>query len=313
MEPMVVELTEPTQATQKKDPFLVGLGERIRNVRSRRGLTRKAAAAAAGISERHLANLELGTGNASILVLQQVAGALECPLAEIIGDITTSSPEWLMIRELLDGRPEAELHRARVQLAELFSSGTDRRARLSRIALIGLRGAGKSTLGRMLAEDLGVPFVELSGEIEKLGRCSIAEIHALYGNSAYRRYERRALEETLRVHAQAVIAAPGGIVSDAGTFNVLLSHCYTVWLSADAEDHMKRVAAQGDFRPMSGSGEAMDDLKRILSGRAAFYAKADATYITSGHSLEDSFSGLRSLLRKVMTGRAERLSQPTAR
>ncbi|MEW6099564.1 MAG: helix-turn-helix transcriptional regulator [Pseudomonadota bacterium] len=282
-----------------KDPFLAALGERIRNLRARRGLTRKATALAAGISERHLANLELGTGNASILVLVQVARALQCSLAEILGDVTTSSPEWLMIRELLEGRSEADLHRARLKLAELFDGGADRQGRLARIALVGLRGAGKSTLGRMLAEDLGYPFVELSREIEKVAGCSIVEIHSLYGTNAYRRYERRALEEIVQIYPEVVIATPGGIVSDPATFNLLLTHCLTVWLQADPEDHMKRVIAQGDFRPMSGSREAMDDLKRILAGRAAFYAKADLTYNTSGHSLEETFVGLRAAVRQT--------------
>jgi XRE family aerobic/anaerobic benzoate catabolism transcriptional regulator len=288
----------PAEGTGKL-PFLVALGDRIRNLRARRGLTRKAMAQAAGISERHFANLELGTGNASILVLQQVAQALQCSLAEILGDATTSSPEWLLIRELLDGRSDADLHRARLRLAELFGSGGDSRARLSRISLVGLRGAGKSTLGRMLAEDLGYPFIELSREIEKVAGCSIVEIHSLYGTNAYRRYERRALEETIQIYPEVVIATPGGLVSDAATFNLLLSHCYTVWLQAEPEDHMKRVVAQGDFRPMSGSKEAMDDLKRILSGRAAFYSKADLQYHTSGHSLEEAFAGLRSTVRNA--------------
>lgn len=281
----------------KKEPFLVALGERIRTLRARRGLTRKATAQAAGISERHLANLELGTGNASILILQQVAQALQCPLAELIGDVTTSTPEWLLIRELLEGRSDVDLHRARLKLAELFGSSGDQRSRLARIALIGLRGAGKSTLGRMLAEDLGYPFVELSREIEKVAGCSIVEIHSLYGTNAYRRYERRALEETIQIYPEVVIATPGGLVSEPATFNLLLTHCYTIWLQAEPEDHMKRVVAQGDFRPMSGSKEAMDDLKRILAGRAAFYAKADLSYNTSGHSLEASFAGLRAAVR----------------
>ncbi|MDB5817261.1 MAG: helix-turn-helix protein [Rhizobacter sp.] len=280
-------------ADDARSPFLVALGERIRMLRSRRGLTRKAMALAAGISERHFANLELGTGNASILVLQQVSQALQCPLAEVLGDMTTTTPEWLMIRELLGGKSEADLQRARGKLAELFGQADDSRGRLSRIALVGLRGAGKSTLGRLLAEDLGYPFVELSRVIEQVAGCSITEIHSLYGTSAYRRYERRALEETVQLYPEMVLATPGGLVSDASTFNLLLSHCYTVWLQADPEDHMRRVVAQGDFRPMSGSREAMDDLKRIISGRSAFYAKADTTYQTSGHSLEEAFAGLR--------------------
>lgn len=292
-------LDAANESPTDKDPFLAALGERIRNLRARRGLTRKATALAAGISERHLANLELGTGNASILVLVQVARALQCSLAEILGDVTTSSPEWLMIRELLEGRSEADLHRARLKLAELFDGGADRQGRLARIALVGLRGAGKSTLGRMLAEDLGYPFVELSREIEKVAGCSIVEIHSLYGTNAYRRYERRALEEIVQIYPEVVIATPGGIVSDPATFNLLLTHCLTVWLQADPEDHMKRVIAQGDFRPMSGSREAMEDLKRILAGRAAFYAKADLTYNTSGHSLEETFVGLRAAVRQT--------------
>ena len=292
-------LDAANESPTDKDPFLAALGERIRNLRARRGLTRKATALAAGISERHLANLELGTGNASILVLVQVARALQCSLAEILGDVTTSSPEWLMIRELLEGRSEADLHRARLKLAELFDGGADRQGRLARIALIGLRGAGKSTLGRMLAEDLGYPFVELSREIEKVAGCSIVEIHSLYGTNAYRRYERRALEEIVQIYPEVVIATPGGIVSDPATFNLLLTHCLTVWLQADPEDHMKRVIAQGDFRPMSGSREAMEDLKRILAGRSAFYAKADLTYNTSGHSLEETFVGLRAAVRQT--------------
>lgn len=280
-----------------KDAFLQALGERVRTLRSRRGLTRKATAAMAEISERHLANLELGTGNASILVLQQVATALQCSLAAIIGDVTTSTPEWLMIRDMLARCNDSELHRARLKLSELFGSENDDRARLSRIALVGLRGAGKSTLGRMLAEDLGYPFVELSREIEKIAGCSIVEIHALYGTNAYRRYERRALEETVRGYPEAVIATPGGLVSDTSAFNLLVSHCFTVWLQADAEDHMKRVVAQGDLRPMSGSKEAMDDLRRILAGRAPFYAKADLSCNTSAHSLEETFAELRDAVR----------------
>jgi XRE family transcriptional regulator, aerobic/anaerobic benzoate catabolism transcriptional regulator len=293
----IVDMSDVAAEGSTKDPFLVALGERIRTLRARRGLTRKATAQAADISERHLANLELGTGNASILILAQVAQALQCSLAELIGDVTTSTPEWLLIRELLEGRPETDLHRARLKLAELFGSGGDQRSRLARIALVGLRGAGKSTLGRMLAEDLNYPFVELSREIEKVAGCSIVEIHSLYGTNAYRRYERRALEETIQIYPEVVIATPGGLVSDASTFNLLLSHCYTIWLQAEPEDHMKRVVAQGDFRPMSGSKEAMEDLKRILAGRAAFYAKADLSYNTSGHSLEASFAGLRAAVR----------------
>lgn len=276
----------------ERDPFLAALGERVRGLRARRGMTRRALAIASEVSERHLANLELGLGNASVLVLRQVALALGCPVAELLGDETTATPEWLLIRALLAGRSEDDLRRGRLALGELFGERSTPAARLSRIALVGLRGAGKSTLGARLAERLGVPFIELNREIERVAGCDVHEIHNLLGPAAYRRYERRALEETLVHHPDAVIATPGGIVSDPATFNLLLAHCRTVWLRAAAEDHMQRVVAQGDLRPMAGNREAMEDLKRILSGRAAFYGKADATLETSGKTEQQALDEL---------------------
>ncbi len=284
----------------EKNPFLIALGDRVRGLRARRGMTRKNLALVANVSERHLANLEYGVGNASILVLLQVAAALQCSLGELIGDVTTSSPEWLLIRELLGQRDDATLQRVRIAIGEMLGTGGGNTGLSPRIALVGLRGAGKSTLGQMLANDLGFPFVELSREIEKFAGCSVAEIHALYGVNAYRRYERRALEEAIQIYPEAVIATPGGLVSDAATFNELLAHCTTVWLQADPEDHMKRVAAQGDLRPMAASKEAMGDLKSILTGRAAFYSKAQYKLDTSGQALEPTFVALRSMVRKVL-------------
>jgi XRE family aerobic/anaerobic benzoate catabolism transcriptional regulator len=286
-----------------KNPFLMGLGERVRALRARRGMTRRAVALAADVSERHLANLEYGIGNVSVLVLLQVAGALQCSLAELIGDVTTRSPEWLLLREMLEHRDEATLKRVRVVVGEMLGMGganEGKGARSPRVALVGLRGAGKSTLGQRLADDLGFPFVELSREIEKFAGCSVNEIQALYGQNAYRRYERRALEEAIQIYPEAVIATPGGLVSDAATFNLLLAHCTTVWLQADPEDHMKRVAAQGDLRPMAASKEAMEDLKGILAGRAAFYSKAEMRLDTSAQPLEPSFQALRSMVRKAL-------------
>jgi len=263
-------------------------------------MTRKTLAQVADVSERHLANLEYGVGNASILVLLQVAAALQCSLGELIGDVTTSSPEWLLIRELLEHRDEATLQRVRIAIGEMLGTGGGNAALSPRIALVGLRGAGKSTLGQMLADDLGFPFVELSREIEKFAGCSVSEIQALYGVNAYRRYERRALEEAIQIYPEAVIATPGGLVSDAATFNQLLAHCTTVWLQADPEDHMRRVAAQGDLRPMAASKEAMEDLKGILTGRAAFYSKAQYKLDTSSQPLEPTFVALRAMVRKVL-------------
>lgn len=288
-------MTATTEA--EKDPFLTALGERLKLLRARRGLTRKALAQLSGVSERHLANVETGVGNASVQFLRQLCGVLNCSLAEMTGDETASTPDWLMIREILRGRNEEELARARSVLGELFESPVSETARHQRIALIGLRGAGKSSLGRLLADEINAPFIELSTHIEQLAGCSIAEIHALYGQGAYRRYEQRALEELIRHYPRVVIATPGGIVSEPATFNLLLSHCYTVWLKASPEEHMGRVLAQGDRRPMSGNREAMEDLKRILESRAQFYSKADKVVDTSELSQEAAFATLREQIR----------------
>ena len=282
-----------------KNPFLSALGERVRSLRARRGMTRKALAQTAGVSERHLANLEYGEGNVSILLLWQVAQALQSSLAELLGDVTTQSPEWLLIRELLERRDEATLRRARIALAGMLDEGAAA-TRSTSIALIGLRGAGKSTLGQMLADDLGFPFIELSRQIEQFAGCNVSEIQSLYGQNAYRRYERRALEEAIQIYPEAVIATPGGIVSDAATFNLLLAHCTTVWLQADPEDHMARVRAQGDLRPMAASPEAMEDLKTILAGRSAFYSKAQYRVNTSDQALADTFLLLRQVVRQSL-------------
>ena len=279
-----------------RDSFLAALGERVRAVRARRGMTRKALSHAAGVSERHLANLESGQGNASAVLLRQLANALQCTIAELVGEEAATSPEGLRIRGLLRGRDEASLRRAADALAGVLDARAPDPARTGRIALVGLRGAGKSTLGRMLAGDLDVPFVELDRVIERLAGCDVREIHSLYGMPAYRRYELRALEATVADHPRAVVATGGGIVSEPETFELLLAHCLTVWLRATPEEHMKRVIAQGDLRPMAGNAEAMADLKRILAGREALYAKADLTFDTSGQSLADAYLGMRAEL-----------------
>jgi len=270
------------------------LGERVRSLRERHGITRKSLAAATGVSERHLANLEYGDGNPSVLVLQQVADALHCSAAELLGDFTTRTPEWLLLRSLLQHRDEATLRRVRHAavelLGELPAAGGTRR-----IALIGLRGAGKSTLGAMLARELGFEFVELSREIEQLAGCTIGEIQALYGASAYRRHQRRALENILERHSEAVIATPGGIVAEAGSFNLLLARTSTIWLQARPEDHMRRVIEQGDFRPMAGNSEAMSDLQAILDARTPFYSRARYRLDTSAAPLDETFNRLHQL------------------
>lgn len=278
--------------------LLHGLGQRVKLLRARRGMTRRVLADEADVSERHLANLESGTGNVSILVLAQVAQALDCPLAELLGDETTSSPEWLSIRRLLQGRTPTEIERALRALADVFG-GLHNRAgmpRQNRIALIGLRGAGKSTLGQMLAKKCNYEFIELRAEITRLAGCAPVEIQALYGSNAYRRYERQALEETLQNHSHCVIATAGGLVGDTSTFDLLLNNCLTIWLQATPEDHFTRVLAQGDARTLPGNRNGVDDIRLTLESRASFYAKADLTFNTSHKTLTQAFEGLTALL-----------------
>ena len=287
-----------TDLPDQKNPFLESLGQRVKTLRAQRGMTRKALASAAEVSERHLANLEYGTGNASVLILLQVAQALDCSIAELVGDITTVTPEWLLLRESLGRCSEADLRKIRLSLGTTLGITPTAQSIARPIALIGLRGAGKSTLGKLLADDLGYRFVELRRVIEQMAGCAIAEIQALYGLAAYRRYEMRALTETVAQGNGLVIATPGGVVSDSASFKLLLDGCTTVWLQASPEDHMKRVTAQGDMRPMAASKEAMKDLKGILQGRAAFYSKSDLNINTSVQPLAETFNLLRFAVRQ---------------
>jgi XRE family aerobic/anaerobic benzoate catabolism transcriptional regulator len=282
-------------ARSRTDPFLTQLGDRTRRLRARSGLTRRELAKEADVSERHLANLETGAGNPSVQILRQIAHALNCSVAELVGDEGDESADWLLIRDLLRRRTAVELAEARRALTDHFGLTGNAEHRGDRIALIGLRGAGNSTLGKMLAEDLNYPFVEVNREVERLAGCSPEEVHALYGANAYRRYERQAIEEVIARNPRAVVATPGGLVSEPTTFNLLLQNCYTVWLKAAPDEHMSRVVAQGDLRPMTGIRQAMDDLRLILAERSPFYAKADTTCDTSGKSPTESFRHLKSI------------------
>jgi XRE family transcriptional regulator, aerobic/anaerobic benzoate catabolism transcriptional regulator len=301
MDNLKATLAEP-EPEGEKHPLLVELGDRVRSLRTRRPMTRKALAAAANVSERHLANLEYGIGNASVLVLQQVAQALQVSLAQLLGDKTTVSPEWLLIREQLMDQDEAALRRVRLALPSMLASPNSTSAKQKRIGLLGLRGAGKTTLGQRLAQRLEVPFIELSREIENLAGSSVTEIQAMFGVNGYRRLERQALEKVITNYDQAVIATPGGLVSDTGSFNLLLQRTTTIWLRANPEDHMQRVTQQGDLRPIAASREAMEDLNAILAGRAAFYARADLTVDTSAGSLDDTFAKLFTLTAQTLFG-----------
>ena len=270
--------------------FLVAMGRHVREARERRGMARKAIAQSAGVSERYLAQLEAGEGNASVLLLRSVARALEMPLTEML-DARERSVEQRLIRRLLDGLPAHRLEEVVFRLMRHF--GEEAASRRRRVALVGLRGAGKTTLGSALATELRLPFVELDREIEREAGISLSEVFLLYGQNGYRRIERRCLERVLDANVEMVITVGGGIVSEPDAYDLLLRHCFTIWVKASPDEHMARVVAQGDLRPMQGKVEAMDDLKRILDAREPLYRKADLTLDTSGEDARQSLSKLR--------------------
>ena len=285
------------------EEFLLSLGSRVRDLRNRRGMTRKTLAHESGVSERHLAQLESGEGNISILLLRRIAAALSISLEELFAlnkqdaqqtDDQDFSQKQRIFR-FIERLPSHRLAEAAARLIRDF--GPEQNLRLSRVALIGLRGAGKSTLGSKLAAERKVSFIELDHEIEKDTGMPLPEIFSLYGQSGYRAIEKRTLERVLRASDRAVISVGGGIVSEKETYDYLLAHCYTIWLKAQPEEHMSRVIAQGDFRAMAGSDRAMEDLRGILESREPLSRKADTCVDTSGDSVEESFTKLTAALQ----------------
>src|SRR6202040_1619155 len=275
--------------------FLLFLGTRVRELRNRRGMTRKLVARESDVSERHMAQLEAGEGNVSIVLLSRIAAALNVSLVELFAPEVEEPAEKQMIQRFLERLPNHRLEDVVFRLMRDFSPGE--KLRRKRIALIGLRGAGKSTLGSKLASERRVPFIELDGEIEKDTGMPLGEIFSLYGQSGYRAIERRTLTRVLTEHDCAVLSVGGGVVSEKETFDYLLSHCYTIWVKAQPEEHMSRVLEQGDFRAMAGNDQAMEDLRRILEAREPLYRQADMELDTSGSSAEESFSRLKTTLR----------------
>ncbi len=289
----------PPRTDGAEEEYLRQLGERIREARARRGMTRKILARDSGVSERYLAQLETGHGNIYIILLRQVAQAMGLPLAELVREGPDRPVELSLLVQTLERLAPQELSQARQLLTSAFGAAMAQNRR-HRIALIGLRGAGKSTLGRRLAATLGSPFIELDREIERESGLELGEIFALYGQTAFRRYERQSLEAVIERHPKAVIATGGSLVSEPGTFDLLLATCFTVWLKAAPEEHMNRVLEQGDTRPMADNEQAMADLRRILAGRAALYAKADTIVDTAGRTVEESFAALEAAVTKAL-------------
>jgi XRE family aerobic/anaerobic benzoate catabolism transcriptional regulator len=282
---------DPRTAVSTENDFLGALGKRVRQLRNGREMTRKMVSQQADVSERHLAQLEAGGGNVSIVLLRRIAAALQVSLADLFA-VQSEATEKRMISQFLDRLPPHRLEDVVARLTRDFVP--EEETRRQRIALIGLRGAGKSTLGARLATQKNVPFVELDREIEKETGMPLAEIFSLYGQSGFRSIEKRTLERVLNEYDRAVLSVGGGIVSEKENYDYLLANCYTVWVKAQPEEHMSRVIAQGDFRAMAGSDRAMEDLRRILEAREPLYRKADVHIDTSGDSVEESFAKLEA-------------------
>lgn len=266
------------------DQHLRELSERIRALRAGRGMTRKDLSRDSNISERYLAQLESGEANPSVALLWQIAHALDVDFHDLIGDRAKAPLANKRLWDLLQTLTPADQQLAYELLAPRFSNN---RATQRGVALIGLRGAGKTTLGQQLAAALEVPFVRLGAVIEAISGMELGELLSLGGQKAYRRTERQALEQVIREYPRAVVETGGSLVSELSTFNLLRSAYFTIWVRAKPEDHMNRVIRQGDTRPMEGNQEAMDDLRRILAEREPYYSSADYQIDTTGRSIED--------------------------
>jgi XRE family aerobic/anaerobic benzoate catabolism transcriptional regulator len=283
-------------ATDAGNPFLQRLGEKVRTMRSRRGMSRKVLARHSDVSERYLAQLEAGEGNCSIQLLRRIADAMSVPVADLVDDRPERPLEAMLLDQFLGRLSPAEIAEARELLIGRFG-GPSSAMRRDRIALVGLRGGGKSTIGILLAEQLELPFIELDRVIEQKSGMPLGEMIEMFGQETFRRAERAALESVLHDNPRLVLAAGGGLVTEPATYELLLTSCMTVWVRADPDQHMQRVIAQGDLRPMADNARAMDDLVSILKSREPLYAKADIELDTAGKSPEHSAEELVSLLK----------------
>ena len=277
-----------------EDDFVRMVGERVRMARARRGISRKVLSELSGVSQRYLAQLEGGQGNISIALLKRIAVALDHRIEWLVGEDDPWNSDALRVAALFRAATVEQKRRV-LALLDPDNAGEQRGRR---IALIGLRGAGKSTLGRLAAAARDIPFVELNAEIEATSGMPVNELMALYGQEGYRRLERQAVERIAAAHDSVILAVAGGIVSEPDTFNFLLRHFHTIWLKAKPEEHMSRVRKQGDTRPMAGNPAAMDELKTILTSRESLYAQSGAQVDTSGKDVEDSLADLLETIER---------------
>lgn len=275
------------------EALIARVGERVRAARERKGIPRRVLSEISGVSPRYLAQLEAGEGNISIGLLQRVAMSLDHRIEWLLCDEDPWTSEVIQVADLF----RQSTREVRQQVLTLLAPSVDVGQRAHRVCLIGLRGAGKSTLGARAGAALGVPFVELNREIEEQSGMPVNEVLALYGQEGYRRLEAQAISRIIATHESLVLAVAGGIVAEPETYKTLLANFHTVWLKATADDHMTRVRAQGDTRPMAGNPEAMDQLKSILTSREALYSRAEAQLDTSGKSVDTALAELLTLLR----------------
>ena len=290
--------TSRAQGTADNDAdtsaFIAMVGERVRMARNRKGISRRALSELSGVSQRYLAQVEGGDGNVSIALLRKIARSLDFEIEWLVGHDDPWSSDLMTMMQLFRSATRDQ----KVRVMEVLDPNEAGVRRAGRVALIGLRGAGKSTLGRMAAAKLGVPFVELNVVIEEVAGMPVDEVIALYGQEGYRRLEKQALANLVATHQQMMLAVAGGIVSEPDTFNYLLRHCHTIWLKAEPEEHMARVRGQGDERPMAGNPAAMDELKSILTSREVLYAKAEAVVDTSGARVDQSVDAVIGTIRE---------------
>jgi XRE family aerobic/anaerobic benzoate catabolism transcriptional regulator len=290
-------LPDMTEIPDPETGFLEQLGQRVRTMRALRGMSRKVLAKVSGISERYIAQLESGKGNVSIVLLRRVSHAMGAHLEDLI-PATEPAPDWPVIRDRVRKATPNQIAQAKDILSGQTASA--QRTSFAGIALIGLRGAGKSTLGKLLAKKIGWSFVELNKEIEAQNGLSVAEIIALYGQEGFHRMEQSALAQLLARKELMVLATGGGIVSEPVTFDLILSSFYTVWLKAEPEEHMARVRRQGDLRPMADDRSAMSELRTILLSREPLYARASATVDTAGLMIDDAAARLIEAVAPVL-------------
>jgi XRE family transcriptional regulator, aerobic/anaerobic benzoate catabolism transcriptional regulator len=291
------ETPAPEAERADHDAFVAEVGRLVRLSRAKRGMTRRQLAQGSGASERYLAQIESGQGNPTVIILKSIAEALDVPIIDLLPRANGRTAAMTHILDLLGRMPLAELP-AIAELIESRANGDAASNRARRIALVGLRGAGKSTLGQRLARELGCPFIELDRLVEQDYGARVPDLIEMAGLATFRRYERTCLERVIDAHETAVIATAGGIVSNAETYALLLRRTHAIWLKARPDEHMRRVMEQGDFRPMAQNREAMADLVAILDARRADYARAEAELDTSGDTAEASFAKLRDIVAR---------------